>query len=206
MATGNSPARLVIGVTGGIGSGKSAATAFFAEAGIVVVDADVVAREVVEPGTPALTEIGKHFGSDTLQADGSLDRKALRAIIFSNPIEKQWLESLLHPLIRAEIERQLQDSTSPYTILSSPLLLETNQNEMVDRVLVIDAPEQQQISRTSARDDTNIEAVQAIMATQLSRQQRLQKADDVIVNDSDLDSLKSNVMELHKKYCLMVDA
>ncbi len=169
-------------------------------------DADVVAREVVEPGTAALAEIGKHFGSDTLQADGSLDRKALRAVIFSNPIEKQWLESLLHPLIRTEIKRQLQDSTSPYSILSSPLLLETNQNEMVSRVLVIDAPEQQQIARTSARDDTNIEAVQAIMATQLTRQQRLQKADDVIVNDSDLDSLKVNVLALHKKYCLMLDA
>jgi dephospho-CoA kinase len=195
------PQRLIIGVTGGIGSGKSAATGFFSARGIDVIDADVVSREVVMPGSKALAEIAAHFGRQILLPDGSLNRKALRARIFSDPNEKQWLEALLHPIIRNEIARQLQLSRSPYVILSSPLLLETDQHIMTDRVLVLDTSEQQQIHRTSARDDTSASAVQAIMATQLSRAQRLQRGDDIIINDKDLAHLENEVNKLHEYYC-----
>jgi dephospho-CoA kinase len=195
------PQRLIIGITGGIGSGKSAATGFFSAQGIDVIDADVVSREVVMPGSKALAEIAAHFGRQILLPDGNLNRKAMRARIFSDPNAKHWLESLLHPIIRKEIERQLQRSSSPYVILSSPLLLETDQHRMTDRVLVIDTSEQQQIHRTSARDDTSASAVQAIMASQLSRAQRLQRADDIIINDKDLAHLENEVNKLHEYYC-----
>lgn len=201
MDSEQSPPRLIIGVTGGIGSGKSAATGFFAAKGINVIDADVVAREVVMPGSEALAEIAAHFSEQILLPDGNLNRKAMRVRIFSDPEEKRWLESLLHPIIRNEIEQQLQRSNSPYVILSSPLLLETEQHRMTDRVLVIDTSEQQQILRTSARDDTSAGAVQAIMAAQLSRAQRLQRADDIIINDKDLAHLENEVNKLHKNYC-----
>lgn len=192
--------RLVIGVTGGIGSGKSAATDAFAALGVDVVDADVVSRQVVLPGSDALASISEHFGEQILQADGSLDRKALRARIFSDPQEKQWLESLLHPLIRHQTEARLLQGSSAYVILSSPLLLETDQHKLVDRVLLIDVPEQLQIERTRKRDQTTTAAVQAIMAAQLDRQQRLQRADDVILNDQDLDQLRARVLEAHQRY------
>lgn len=201
MDSEQSPQRLIIGVTGGIGSGKSAATGFFAAKGIDVIDADVVSREVVVPGSTALAEISAHFGKQILLPDGNLNRKAMRARIFSDPDEKHWLESLLHPMIRTEIEQQLRRSDSPYVILSSPLLLETDQHSMTDRVLVIDTSEQQQIHRTSARDDTSTSAVRAIMATQLSRAQRLQRANDIIINDKDLAHLENEVNKLHEYYC-----
>ncbi len=201
MDSEQTPPRLIIGVTGGIGSGKSAATGFFAAKGIDVIDADVVAREVVKPGSKALAEIAGRFGRQILLPNGNLNRKAMRVRIFSDPEEKHWLESLLHPIIRDEIVQQLQRSSSPYVILSSPLLLETDQHRVTDRVLVIDTSEQQQIQRTSARDDTSAGAVQAIMATQLSRAQRLQRADDIIVNDKDLAHLENEVNKLHTYYC-----
>lgn len=190
----------VLGVTGGIGSGKTAATNHFQTLGIQVVDADVVAREVVEPGRPALVAIADHFGADIIAADGTLDRRALREIVFNDPSQRQWLEELTHPLIGAEIQRQLKACDSPYAILASPLLLETQQHQMVNRVLVIDVPEAVQIARTLERDNTTEAGVKAIIAAQSPRQQRLTKADDVIVNDQDLPYLQQAVAGLHQHY------
>ncbi|MEX0740125.1 MAG: dephospho-CoA kinase [Pseudohongiella sp.] len=190
----------VVGITGGIGSGKTAATDAFAALGITVVDADLVSRDVVRPGTPALTEIARHLGKEFLLADGNLDRRALRELIFRDPATKKWLEALLHPLIRQEIIMQLQHSKSPYTLLSSPLLLETDQQTLCNRVLVIDAPESLQLERTMARDNSSADTIKAIMASQFNRQQRLDKADDIIVNDGDLTALQSAVQTLHKTY------
>ncbi|MES3007825.1 MAG: dephospho-CoA kinase [Pseudomonadota bacterium] len=194
---------LIVGLTGGIGSGKSAATQFFADLGVDIVDADVIARVVVEAGRPALQTIVDHFGQEILHTDGSLNRSVLRERIFSNPAERQWLEALLHPLIRQEITQQLHNASSLYVILSSPLLLETGQDTLTDRVLLIDAPEALQLARTRQRDNTTEEAVTAIMATQWSRAQRQARADDVILNDGDLPHLKNEVHALHETYCAL---
>ena len=191
---------LIIGLTGGIGSGKSEASRRFAERGVAVVDADVVAREVVEPGAPALIQIAAHFGSNILDADGHLNRSKLRAIIFSNPAEKEWLESLLHPIINTEIRYQLAKATSPYSILASPLLLETQQFQLVDRVLVIDTSEQLQLERATHRDKNNEAQIKAIMQTQLSRQERCARATDVINNHGSIDELDAQVEKLHQRY------
>lgn len=191
---------LIIGLTGGIGSGKSEVSRRFQSLGIVVVDADEVARLVVEPGQPALAAIAEHFGGDILSRDGRLNRALLRKIIFSDPEEKRWLEGLLHPLINQEIRRQLASADSPYAILSSPLLLETRQHELVDRILVIDASEALQVARASSRDGNTIEQIEAIMATQLNREMRISKADDIIHNHGDLPELDQQVNALHQKY------
>lgn len=193
--------RPIVGLTGGIGSGKSAATSFFADLGVTIVDSDIVARRVVEPGTFALEQIRNHFGAEILLPNGALNRSALRQRVFAEPVQKTWLENLLHPLIRKETIRQLNEVASQYGILSSPLLLETRQNMLTDRVLVIDAPEHLQIKRTQSRDATSSDAVSTIMATQWNRDQRLAKADDLIVNDGDLQHLQSQVILMHEKYC-----
>jgi len=191
----------VIGITGGIGSGKTAATDRFASHGVDVVDADLMSREVVKPGKPALVAIASRFGaSNILLEDGSLDRRQLRHIIFSDPQEKRWLESLLHPLIRDEIVQRLQRCKPPYCLLSSPLLLETDQRTLCDRVLLIDAPEQLQLARTQERDNTSEDAVKSIMSNQFTRQQRLSAADDIILNNSTLEALYAAVDEQHTKY------
>ena len=198
--------KLIVGLTGGIGSGKSEVSRRFQLRGITVVDADEVARLVVEPGEPALAEIAQHFGADILTSAGELDRAQLRAIIFSDPDQKQWLESLLHPLINARIRFELsRSSTSPYAILSSPLLLETSQHTLVDRILVIDASEDLQITRASLRDQNNIGQIKAIMATQLSREARLEKADDIIHNHGDLLELDAQVNQLHQQYLFLAN-
>ncbi|MDR7091708.1 dephospho-CoA kinase [Cellvibrio fibrivorans] len=191
---------LIIGLTGGIGSGKSEASKRFIERGILVVDADVVAREVVEPGSPALTQIAAHFGPVILDATGNLQRSKLREIIFSNPSEKQWLESLLHPIINTEIRRQLAGAMSVYAILASPLLLETQQFQLVDRILVIDTSEQHQLERASHRDKSNEAQIKAIMQTQLSRQERCARATDIIQNHGSIDELDAQVEKLHQLY------
>ncbi len=189
----------VVGITGGIGSGKSAVTSFIENRGINIVDADIVARQVVEPGSNALKQIEDHFGPDIISIDGSLDRAALRKIVFKAPEERQWLESLLHPLIRETILEQLTESKSPYAILSSPLLLETNQHELVDHIVVVDVPEETQIQRTTRRDDNSIEQVKAIISAQMPRPERLKHADSVISNDGDLLSLEQKVTKLHQQ-------
>ena len=190
----------ILGLTGGIGSGKSAAAQCFVDLGVHLVDADNAARWVVEPGRPALAQIAEHFGPSVLQADGTLNRSALRELIFKDPQQRVWLESLLHPLIREEIRQYLARAESAYAILVSPLLLETSQHQMVQRVLVIDVPESVQIERTVLRDKTNQEQVQAILKAQASREERLSRADDVIVNDRDPAWLKSEVERLHHFY------
>ncbi|KPD21330.1 dephospho-CoA kinase [Idiomarina abyssalis] len=190
----------VVGVTGGIGSGKSAATAEFEKLGITIVDADVVARQVVMPGTPCLQAIAEHFGNQLLTEGGELNRKALRQRVFSNPQEKEWLNKLLHPAIREEIISQLEQADSPYVILSAPLLLENGLEKYCQRVLVIDVPESLQISRTIQRDDSPKKEVEAIMKAQLSRSERLKKANDVLNNDGSLEQLKQQVLQLHQRY------
>ncbi|MDX1694599.1 MAG: dephospho-CoA kinase [Ketobacteraceae bacterium] len=193
----------VVGVTGGIGSGKTAATDHFHSLGITVVDADLASRVIVEPGREALVRIEEHFGSGVIAGDGTLDRRALREIVFRNPDERKWLEQLTHPLIGQEILRQIQASQSPYTILASPLLLESGQSRLTQRVLLIDVPEALQIQRTSARDNTSEADVKAIMKAQMSREERRARADDIIVNDQDIDHLHHEVEQLHTKYLQM---
>jgi dephospho-CoA kinase len=190
----------VVGVTGGIGSGKTAVTNIFAELGIAIVDADVASRVVVEPGQPALVEIAAHCGPDILLPDGTMDRAAMRQRIFSDPAEKQWLEQLLHPLINIEIHRQLAAAGSPYAIFVSPLLVEGSHGELCDRLLVVDVPEHLQLARTMARDQNDAEQVKRIMASQASREQRLARADDVIENNGTLAQLREHVDALHQRY------
>ncbi|TBV04795.1 dephospho-CoA kinase [Stutzerimonas kirkiae] len=190
----------VLGLAGGIGSGKSAVADRFASLGVHVVDSDQAARWVVEPGRPALARIAEHFGAGVLQADGTLDRAALRARIFQNPQEKAWLEGLLHPLVREEVERHLSLARSPYAIMVSPLLVEAGLHRRVDRLLVVDVPESLQLERAMRRDEASEEQVRAIMKAQASREERLRHADDVLVNDRDLTWLQAQVERLHAFY------
>lgn len=191
---------LIIGLTGGIGSGKTAASDWFARQGIDVVDADVVARMIVEPGQPALADIKSTFGDWVLQTDGTLDRTALRQHIFKHPEARQQLEALTHPRIRQEIISQLAASTSIYTLLVSPLLIESRQHELVDRILLIDVPEHLQLSRASLRDSQSSEAIARIMAVQMPRLQRQTHADDIAVNDGELAHLYAQLETLHASY------
>ncbi len=191
---------LIIGLTGGIGSGKSAAADLFSAHGITVVDADIAAREVVEPGTGCLDAITKHFGADILLPNGELNRRALREIIFNDPQAKAWLEALLHPAIRELIIQQLNEAPSPYVLLVSPLLLETDQHQLTSRIVVIDCDESEQIQRAAARDNSDAERIKAIMATQLTRSQRLAKADDILHNHGSLEDLAQQVDALHQQY------
>lgn len=190
----------VLGLTGGIGSGKSAVAQHFIELGVHLVDADHAARWVVEPGKPALAKIAEHFGSDVLQADGQLDRTALRNRIFADANERRWLESLLHPLIGQEIIQYLARAESPYAILVSPLLVESGQHKLTQRILVVDAPEQLQMQRSMTRDQSSSEQVQAILKAQASREERLRHAHDVLLNDQDLPWLRAEVERLHTLY------
>ncbi len=193
----------VVGLTGGIGSGKSAVSDRFNTLGVTVIDADLAARTVVEKGTPALADIARHFGGDILRKDGSLNRAALRQKVFSDAVERVWLEQLLHPLIFEELKSGLDSARSPYSLLVSPLLVETGQNRLAQRVLVVDVPEAIQLARTAQRDNNCPEQVKAIMATQATRQQRLAWADDVIVNDRGLPELERAVEKLHQQYLSM---
>lgn len=182
-----------VGITGGIGSGKSAVTRYLDAKGIQIVDADLIAREVVEVGSDALKAIAKHFGDAVIHADGRLDRGALRQIVFSRPDERQWLEALTHPLIGASIHARLETASSPYVVLSSPLLLEGSQKDAVEHIVVVDVPESVQLSRTVSRDNNTEELVRAIMSAQMARQMRLDYADEVIDNSGSLETLKVQV-------------
>lgn len=196
----------ILGLTGGIGSGKSAVAACFQKLGVKVVDADIAARRVVEPGMPALQSIAEHFGQKVLQADGTLDRAALRSIIFNDEKQRLWLEQLLHPAIGDWLVAELASASSPYAILESPLLLETTQRKSVKRVLVVDVPEELQISRSTARDDNSREQIEAIIAAQLPRKERLSRADDIIDNSGLLADLAEPVNVLHQKYLKLAAA
>ena len=196
----------IVGLTGGIGSGKTAVSDYFAQLGIDVVDADVVSRQVVEPGTDALKRITEHFGNDILLADGTLNRPALRQRVFSEPDEKRWLEQLLHPLIGDATMKALADAQSPYVVFVSPLLFESGMQAVCNRVLLVDVPESVQLQRTMQRDDNSEAQVKAIMASQSDRQSRIEKADDVLENSGSLDDLHKQVEQLHAQYIQQANA
>lgn len=189
----------IIGLTGGIGSGKSLVAARFAELGVTVVNADTVAREVVAKGEPALDAIRAHFGEDIVLPNGELDRRKLRGIIFNDPAQKKWLEALLHPIIRLRIVDQLHAAISPYAILESPLLLETDQHLLVEKIIVVDVDETTQIVRASARDGSDATQIKNIIASQMPRSEKLQKADFVIDNSGSKESTFLQVESLDKK-------
>ena len=196
---------LVIGLTGGIGSGKSTVAQLFAAMGVPVIDMDLIARQVVEPGQTALEQITQEFGSYILDGKGRLDRRRLRELIFDSKEKRRRLEAILHPLIRQETQHQLLELDAPYCIVVIPLLFESQQDSLVDRILVIDVPESLQISRTMKRDDITTEAVQKILAAQIDRDSRLAAADDVIDNSVELSQVRDRVAELDQQYCIMAE-
>jgi dephospho-CoA kinase len=191
---------MIIGLTGGIGSGKTAVSDCFAALGIDIVDADLASRVVVQKGKPCLFEIAQHFGEDILTNEAELDRAKLREIIFKSEDEKDWLESLLHPAIANQIKDELEASKSPYAILVSPLLLETNQKDLCSKVLVVDVSLETQVERTLKRDGVSEDQVRAIIKAQIARDDRLKLADEVILNDGSLEDLDLAVKVLHKKF------
>ena len=191
----------VVAITGGIGSGKTTVANQFAALGIEVVDADLIAREVVAPGTPALAAITSHFGPEILTEQGLLDRRVLRERIFSDQAAKSWLNALLHPIIRSEMLRQCAAVSSPYCLLVVPLLVENRLTELADRVLVIDVDEATQIERTCHRDGVSREQAQAILASQANRSERLAMADDVLDNQSGTtETIRERILALHETY------
>ncbi|WP_010323298.1 dephospho-CoA kinase [Marinobacterium stanieri] len=199
---------LVAGLTGGIGCGKSTASECFIALGVPLIDADQVARQVVEPGSEALGKIAAHFGDQLIQADGTLNRPALRRIVFDNERERNWLEALLHPLIRDRILdtlEQLDQDGHSYAILASPLLLETDQHLLISRVIVVDVPESTQIERTMQRDGMEEAQVRQILAAQMDRNERLKLADFVLDNNGSPEQLKQAVAELHPKLKQLAD-
>ncbi|OMH38138.1 dephospho-CoA kinase [Motiliproteus sp. MSK22-1] len=189
-----------VGLTGGIGSGKSTVAELFAARDIKVVDTDIVAREVVEIGTPALQIIAEHFGTEILLTNGALNRAKLRHRVFQQPEQRVWLEKLLHPLIRQLTIQQLESAESDYVILVSPLLLETDQHQLTDHILVVDVPEAIQIERTLARDNNSEDQVRAILNAQCSRDDRLSKADSIINNTGPAEQLSKTVLSLDNKF------
>jgi dephospho-CoA kinase len=190
----------VVGISGGIGSGKTTVTDLFAKHAIEVIDADVIARKVVEPGTPALKAIIHKFGESALDQSGSLDRAKLRSLVFNDIEVKNWLNKLLHPAIRQQMLLQTQQAKSAYCLLSVPLLVENKLNEQVDRVVIVDVDEATQLQRTLLRDKTNATQIRAIMNAQATRQQRLAVADDIIDNNGIPDDLAKQVAYLHQHY------
>ncbi|SEQ02974.1 dephospho-CoA kinase [Basfia succiniciproducens] len=194
----------IVGLTGGIGSGKSTIADLFMELGVPVVDADEVSRRLVEKGSPLLSKIATHFGADILTNGGELNRSKLREIIFNRPEQKNWLNALLHPAINEEMQRQLQAQQAPYVLFVVPLLIENNLMSLCDRILIIDASPQTQLERATKRDKNQRELIQQIMNSQVSREKRLTFADDIINNDEDFaqngDHIKQKVLELHHRY------
>ena len=190
----------ILGLTGGIGSGKTAASDFFAARGITVVDADIVAREVVEPGQPAWQAIHERYGEQVLLPDQTLNRPWLREKVFADSGERHWLESQTHPRIRASIIRQLQQATSPYAILVSPLLFESGQAQLTSRTLLIDVPPALQMERACRRDQNNEEQIRRIIAAQMSREERCRLADDIADNSKDLEHLYHQLRQFHSAY------
>jgi dephospho-CoA kinase len=190
----------VVGLTGGISSGKSTVAKLFAEHGVPTINADQIARDLVQPDSVALTRIADQFGQDILTAEGELDRAKLRSLVFANADRRLWLENLLHPMITAERNRRIAAMTAPYVIVEIPLLLEKGLQGEVNRVLAVDLPETLQIDRASARDGATEASVLAIMATQVSAGQRRLQADDLIDNSGDLDQLRAQVEGLHSRY------
>jgi dephospho-CoA kinase len=189
-----------VGLTGGIASGKSTATKFFADLGVPIIDTDQVARDVVEPGQPPLERLVERFGNSILTPDGHLDRPALRNIVFSDPKARADLEALTHPAIGAAVEARSAIAGGPYQILVLPLLVEKSLGSQLDRVLVVDCDEELQIKRLEARDGSTLAQAQAILNAQASRGARLKAAHDVIKNDGDISAVRDQVAELHARY------
>ena len=191
---------LRIGLTGGIASGKSTIASFFADLGVPVIDTDVIAREVVAKGAPALDEIRTEFGDEVFDVDGMLDRKRMRNLVFSDDSKRRQLEGILHPRIREAALNQAEAVTDPYMIIVVPLLVESPMKEFMDRVLVVDCSEEVQLSRLLERDTENDEQARRIIAAQASRNERLAIADDVVLNDAALDQTRTRIEALHKNY------
>ncbi len=189
-----------IGLTGGIASGKSTVADMFADLGVELVDTDVIARDVVEPGQPALAEIRDAFGNEVIDSDGSLDRRRLRAIVFADPSRRRQLEGILHPKIRAEAARQSAAARSPYHLVVVPLMVESPMKNEMQRVLVVDCSEETQLERLLARDFESEDQARRMLAAQASREDRLAIADDVIRNEGDLEETRRQVLELHAFY------
>jgi len=191
----------IVGLTGGIGSGKTTVANFFAELGIDIVDADIVAREVVEPGSPALIQIAKYFGPEFINDQGELERSLLRTRVFSSAKDKTWLNELLHPLIRKTMFDQLAKSAGPYSLLVAPLLIENGLHKLVDTVLVVDVSEATQLARTVKRDPSSADEVKRIIGSQIARDKRLKAADEIINNEkADLKLIQQEVKKLHHKF------
>jgi dephospho-CoA kinase len=190
----------IVGLTGGIGSGKTTVSNIFRSLGVEVIDADEVSRSLLTPDSFALTELTKHFGNRILNADNSLNRAALRELIFNDPTARAWTDQLLHPLIRQAIHALVRNSQKDWLVLSAPLLLENNAYDFVDRILVVDSSEESQLERSSMRDNANMAHIRKIMAAQLSRSARLDAADDIIHNDRDLAHLQEQVKKLKAYY------
>lgn len=192
--------RLTIGLTGGIASGKSTVAKYFSELGVAIVDTDLIARAVVEPGQPAHEDIRDAFGECVFDADGRLDRKAMRTIVFADDHKRRLLESILHPRIRAAAARQSEKATGPYHIVVVPLLAESPMREEMDRILVVDCAEETQLARLLSRDAESEARARQMIAAQVSRDERLSIADDVIDNDGDLEDTRRQVEALHRRY------
>lgn len=190
----------IVALTGGIGSGKTTVANEFAKYGVPLVDADVIARQVVEPNTPALETIKSHFGKEVILPNGSLNRRKLREIIFSNPNEKKWLNALLHPLIQQETQKQFQQANYPYVLWVVPLLIENNIYHLANRVLIVDVTPEEQIQRTLKRDNTSLEQITNILNAQVSREKRLSYADDIITNHTNDTDISDKVAILHNQY------
>ncbi len=191
---------LKIGLTGGIGSGKSTVAGIFQQLGIPVIDADEIAHELVEPGKPVLEKLAAEFGPGILTHGGELDRKALRNLVFHDPRAKSKLEAIMHPAVFAEMKRQAEKIQAPYCIFAIPLLIETDSQALVDRILVVDCPERLQIERVKERDGLDESLIKRILATQATRQERIAQAHDLIVNTGDLSLLEKQVRDLHQNY------
>jgi len=190
-----------VGLTGGIGSGKSAASARFEALGAAVVDTDEISRELTAPAGAAIEEIRRQFGAEVVAADGGLDRARMRRLVFGDAAARKKLEAILHPLIRARTRAAIAAAAQPYVVVVVPLLMETGAcAELVQRVLVVDCTEEEQVRRTMARNGLSAGEVREIMATQLQRAERLRRADDVLANDGDLPALHRQVALLHAKY------
>ena len=190
----------VLGFTGGIGCGKTAVSNMFEELGITIVDADIIARQVVAPNTIGLNKIVSYFGNEILMPDGTLNRAVLREHIFANNDDKQWLNKLLHPLIRNKILTDLNTATSTYVVLVAPLLFENSLDKYCNQTLLIDVPNSVQIERTTQRDNVSVEQVKSIIAAQMPREHKQQKADAILNNDRDLALVKTDLLRLHKNY------
>jgi dephospho-CoA kinase len=197
--------RLRIGLTGGIASGKSTVAQRFTDLGVPVIDADVAARAVVASGTPGLARVIERFGPGVLAQNGELDRRALRDLIFSNPGARRDLESILHPLIRADMERSADQAVGPYIVMAIPLLIEGGPSDRVDRILVVDVDEAVQLQRVMERDGCTAEQARAILATQAARSARLAAADDVLQNAGTVTDLRQAVDRLHERYLRLAE-